>query len=292
MYWQHYLRAESVEDALKGLSEYEGRARLIAGGTDLVEQIRNREKQPVCLIDISRNPEIGGIRTQGGKLVIGAAVTHARIVNSTEVRRDAPMLAEACAHIGSVQIRNIGTVGGNIVNSQPAADAVMALSALNAELTVVSSSGQRKVPLQDVFLGPGKCAIDSTKEVLTGVSFQKVEHKEACAFGRLARRKGATLPTLNAAVRLSLDREAGHIERIRLFMGPVAPTPKRLVATERILMSGPMSDQLLKDALETVKEEVNPRDSLRGSADYRRAMCPILVKRCLIRALNEAGWKK
>ena len=152
---QEYLFPSSVEEALAMLAAHEGRARLMAGGTDLVIELTEGRRATDCLVDITRIPELGKITLEDGMIVLGANVTHRQASESPLVRERAAVLAEACQAVGSLQIRNVATLGGNVVNAMPAADGSTALLALEAEAEIADGTGRKWVPLGDLFAGPG-----------------------------------------------------------------------------------------------------------------------------------------
>lgn len=291
MSWDDYLRVESVDEALDNLDRLRGAGRVLAGGTDLILQLQAGQKRASCLIDVSSVSSLCGITRKNGRISIGAATTHSQISNSSLLCTAAPLLSEACTQIGSPQIRNIGTVGGNIVNAQPAADSVIALLALDATCTIVSKDGLRNMPVSTLFSGPGISAIDSTQEILTEISFDSASSSVGTAFYRLSRRKAGSLPVLNCAVYLCWNSEKNTITRLRIAMGPVAPTPIRLPKTERIFTSDTFSMRLMQEALQEAFDEVNPRSSLRGGKHYRNEMAKVIIKRSMLKALKIAGWK-
>jgi len=237
MFWDDYVRVESVKEALDDLDRIHGAGRVIAGGTDLVLQLHAGQKKSSCLVDVSSVSSLCGIIHKSNKISIGAATTHSQISNSSLVTATAPLLSEACGQIGSPQTRNIGTIGGNIVNAQPAADSAIALLALDASCTIVSYKGSRKVPIGKLYHGPGVSDVDSTREILTEITFDGLGPSDGCAFIRLSRRKIASLPILNCAVCLNWNSEDKKISNIRIAMGPVAPTTVRLHGTETLFMS-------------------------------------------------------
>ena len=291
MFWDDYIRVESVDEALYELHRLNGDGRIIAGGTDLIIQLKTGKEKTKCLIDISPVSSLCGITQTNGKVSIGAATTHSQISNSSLLFTNAPLLSEACSQIGSPQIRNIGTVGGNIVNAQPAADSVIALLALDATCTVVSRDGLRDMPVGTLFSGPGISTINSTQDIVTEISFDTLSSSAGNAFYRLSRRKAGSLPILSCAVCLRWNKEEHTITELRIAMGPVAPTPIRLYETERVFTSDTFSMKLMQEALNKAFDEVNPRSSLRGGMEYRKEMTKVIVKRAMLRALEIAGWK-
>ena len=291
MFWDDYIRVESVDEALYELHRSDGDGRIIAGGTDLILQLKAGKEKTKCLIDISSVSSLCGITQTNGKASLGASTTHSQINNSPLITTKAHLLSEASGHIGSPQIRNLGTVGGNIVNAQPAADSVIALLALNATCIIVSSEGHKEMPIGELFSGPGISTIDKTRSILTTIIFDALGTSEGCAFYRLSRRKAATLPILNCAVYLRWNKNEEKITDIRIAMGPVAPTPMRLLETEKVFKSDTFSMKLMQEASNKTFEEVNPRSSLRGGREYRKEMAKVIVERAILKALEMAGVK-
>ena len=291
MFWDDYIRVESVDEALYELHRLNGDGRIIAGGTDLIIQLKTGKEKTKCLIDISSVSSLCNITQTNGKVSIGASTTHSQINNAPLIRTKAPVLCEACGQIGSPQIRNIGTVGGNIVNAQPAADSVIALLALNATCVIVAGKSHKEMPIGELFSGPGISTIDRTRSILTSITFDALGASEGCAFYRLTRRKAATLPILNCAVYLRWNSKEEKISDIRIAMGPVAPTPIRLLKTEKVLKSDTFSRKLMQEASNKTFEEVNPRTSLRGGGEYRKEMAKVIMERAILKALEMAGCK-
>lgn len=287
LHWEKYVRPRNIPEALKILEEYQGQARLLAGGTDLILQIRNREIEPKVLVDLTRIPGLGNIGLEDGVIHIGALVTHAQLAQSSLLREKAQALAEGASQLGSPQIRNLGTIAGNIVSGQPGADTTIPLLALNATATVASRQGERKVPLTEFFLDTGRTVVDSTREMVTGIFFPPLLGGESSISLRLARRKALALPILTVSVVISADMNKKKFNRVRIALGPVAPVPFRTTEAERILASASISDGVIREASHKAAQEANPRTSLlRGSEEYRREMVANLVERGIRRGLD------
>jgi len=287
---QSYLFPQTIEEALQMLASCQGKARIIAGGTDLVLQLQRKEVAADCLVDITRIPELQTIRQEGEAIILGACVTHAQVAASPLVRQRAPLLADACAVLGSPQIRNVGTIGGNIVNAQPAADSVIALLALDAQVEIANARRRRWEPLSRLFQGPGECGIDPGQEVLTGIRFAGLGPDEPSAFLRLARRRAMALPMLNVGVVVKVDQ--GDIPTFawaRIALGPVAPIPFRATRAEDALRHAPVTRESIARAAQIASEDAEPRSSLlRGSREYRKEMVRVYVRRALEQAM--APW--
>lgn len=286
--WDGYLFPQSVDEALELLAAHGGQARIIAGGTDLVIQSQRGRVPARVMVDISRIPDLDHVKQQDGLVYIGAQVTHAQVAGSPLIRSRGNVLAEACGSVGGPQIRNVGTLVGNVVNALPAADGAVALFALNAEAEVAERTGRRWTPIADLYAGVGRCTVDSCEAMITQLRFRPVGEGQAGAFERLAKRKALILPILNAAVVVGVD--GAKVQMARIAIGPVATTP--FVAQEAAdALIGQMPDErAVARASRLASRAAQPRDSLlRGSAEYRKSMVEVLVRRALARAVSRAS---
>jgi carbon-monoxide dehydrogenase medium subunit len=287
--WQEYLFPSSVEEALAMLAEREGRARLVAGGTDLVIELNEGRRAADCLVDITRIPELDKMTLEDEMIVLGANVTHCQASESPLVRERATVLAEACRAVGSLQIRNVGTLGGNVVNAMPAADGATALLALEAEAEIADGTERKWVPLPDLFAGPGVSRVDSTREMLTAFRFQALGERQGSALERIARRRALALPILICAVVVTLREGGERFGSARIALGPVAPVPFRASQAEESLRGAPASLETMARAGEIAMQESHPRSSLlRASKEYREEVIKVLVRRGLERAVQMA----
>ena len=287
--WQEYLFPASVQEALEMLVSYKGEARIVAGGTDLILELKEGKRRVKALVDITRIPGLDEIELKEGMIVLGAGVTHRQAWESSLVRERAAVLAEACHAIGSPQIRNVGTIVGNVVNAQPAADAAIALTALEAELEVADLDGRRWIPIGELYEGPGRSKVDPTRQMVTAVRFPALGPGQGSAFERLAKRRALALPILNTAVVVGLEGDDRAFVEARIALGPVAPTPFRARQAEKAMHSAPIGEESIAKAAEIASREAKPRTSLlRASEEYRREMIKVLVRRALRRALEEA----
>lgn len=286
--WQEYLYPETVREAVDLLTRWSGQARIIAGGTDLVLQLQRRERRATCLIDASRIEAMRGIKESGGAITIGAAVTHAEAAASPLLQAAVPVLALAASEVGSPEIRNVATIGGNVVNAQPAADTALALLALGAEAEIVGAGGARWVPLLDLYQGAGVSAVDSTAELVTRFRFQVPVGQFGSAYRRLGKCKSIALPVLCAATVVRL--EAGRILSASIGLGPVAPLPFRAKEAEEWIVGQPITAETVMQAAMLAQEEAQPRDSLlRCAREYREAMVGVLVRTTLEQAIAAAN---
>jgi carbon-monoxide dehydrogenase medium subunit len=285
-----YLVPETLPEALKMLAEHKGRSRVIAGGTDVIVELRRRDYEVDVLVDICRISGMDGIELQENRIKLGGLVTHAQAAASSLIREKARLLALGCAAVGSPQIRNIATVAGNLVSGQPAADAAIPLLALDAEVAIASMKGERVVRLGEFFLDTGKTVVDPHREILTRIEFEALGPNQGGCFLRLSKRRALALPMLVCAVVVTVDEAKQVIDEAAIALGPVAPTPFRDRQTEEAIKGNPVNFQTLQGAAESASANCSPRDSLlRGSTDYRRNMVKVLVKRGLRGALEQAG---
>lgn len=281
--WKDYCTPATLSETLAILTRHAGAARVVAGCTDMSYLAHTGDLTVACAVDVTRIPELSRIAREGDDVVLGACVTHAQAAASPLVQEVAPLLAAACSAVGSPQIRNVGTIGGNIVNAQPAADSVIALLALDATVEVLSPEGSRVQPLSAAFAGPGQSTVDPRREVLTTVRFRALGPGQGSAFDRLARRRALALPILCVAVVATVAK--GKVARASIAMGPVAPTPARATAAETWLRGVTVTRETLDYAAQLAADEARPRSSaLRGSSEFRKRMVRVLVRRALCEA--------
>ena len=280
LHWERYFRPQSISEALTLLEEFKGEARIIAGGTDLIPQIRNREKESRVLVDITHIAGLKEIKLEKGLIKIGALVTHSQIVDSSFIEEKALALKEGAQRLGSPQIRDLGTVVGNVVSGLPSADTTIPLLALNGTVKVMNHQGEKFIPLTEFFIDTGVTAVDPTREIVTEISFPPLSGEEASISLRLARRKALALPILTVSIVLSADLKKKKFQYGRIALGPVAPVPFRAKEAENLFASATIYDKTIKKIAQKAAEESNPRDStLRGSGEYRKEMVANLVER-------------
>ncbi len=286
-----YFLPESLKEALDLLSQGRGKARVIAGGTDVIPQLRRKELEADSLVDLSRIGGLDPIKLDDGIFTVGAMVTHARICASALLREKAGLLVEGAEAVGSPQVRNLSTVGGNLVTGQPAADTSLPLLALDASVRVLGAQGERTVALTEFFLGQGRTGVDPRREILTEIRFGALKENQGGCYLRLSKRKALSLPILALAAVVTIDASRKVFKDVSLALGPVAPIPFRASKTEALLRGAPLSMKTLEMAGESASSAANPRSSsLRGSAEYRKEMVKVLVRRGLSLASQRAGF--
>lgn len=280
-----HLFPSSLVEAVEMLHAEGGKARLIAGGTDLILEIRDQTNEFEVLVDISHVPGLDRIEKKGELICLGPLVTMAKAENSTMLKQDAPALAEACSWVGGPQIRNRATLAGNIVSAQPAADGAIALLALDARLKILGRLGERTLMLAESYAGVGRSHIDSSAEVISSIEWIAQRPGEVSAFRRMTKRKALALPQLNCAVWMS--QTGNQCTAIRIALGPVAESPFRARQAEAFLLGKPLSLENLAACAAAACKEAQPRDSvLRGSGRYRKQIVAVIVRETLEQAAN------
>jgi len=285
--WQRYLHPDNVIEALQALSSAPGPACLIAGGTDLMLDLQQGHHPPVhTLVDITAIPEMTALEIRHGYLYIGAVVPLSRIASSTLVLENAQALVEACDLIGGPQVRNMATLGGNVAHALPAADGTIALMALDAQAEIADLEKRWRVPLADLFAGPGQSTLKTGQELLVGFNIPLKSGQQGSAFKRVMRAQGIALPILNLSV--WLERTADRIADLRVAVGPSGPTPRRIAPMEEALRGQTLSPESCSLALKVLLDNVHFRTSpYRASTEYRQQLVEIL----LTDALNTA-WQR
>ena len=286
--WQNYLRPKTLVEAMDALSSAPKPLAPIAGGTDLLIDLEQGRHSPVhTLVDITEIEELLALEIRGDMLFIGAGVPVNRIVRDPLVGAHAQALVEACELIGGPQVRNVATLGGNVAHALPAADGTIALLALDAEAEIArlidpaavpGGVNSQRIPLADLFRGPGKSSLKHGEELIVGfyIPIQKTLRDSSC-FKRIMRPQGVALPIINVAI--WLERREDSIKDIRIAVGPGAATPWRARDAEQVLVGRSMNDETVEAALETLLAHVGFRSSARrASADYRRHLVESLLK--------------
>jgi CO/xanthine dehydrogenase FAD-binding subunit len=281
----NYKSPNSIEEAIALLWEADGKAKIIAGGTDLVIGLRNGDQNPQLIIDVTRIEELRKIEEKKGTISIGAAATHSEISSSPLIKKCAKVLSDAASEIGSPQIRNLGTIGGNIVNASPAADTLPPLMVLNAIGVVVSKEGEKEVPIYQLFKGPYETSL-KPHELLVRVTFQKLSSGMRDSFVRLARRDAMAIARMSVAIILDMEKRKKRIKDIRIAAGSVTPTPQRFLEAEDLLRGKSPDEETLQRASYKVSETMINRTGIRASTPYKRPVIEALFMRAIRNALS------
>ncbi len=302
--WQRYYSPSNVAEALEILAEHAPHARIVAGGTDLLLELERGVRRADALIDITRIPGLEQITVDpDGTVHLGPLVTHNHVVADARMADLAFPLARACYEVGAPQIRNRGTVAGNLITASPANDTIPPLWAMGARVVLASTRGRRTLAFPDFYLGVRKTALQPD-EMLVDIQFPAMRANQRGTFLKLGLRRAQAISVVNAAVVLTFaeDLEAGQApgERVpvvdaRITLGSVAPTIIRAPEAEAALRGFPLTDARVEEAARLAAAAARPIDDVRGTAEYRRAMVEVLVRRALI-ALREGtekyGWPR
>jgi carbon-monoxide dehydrogenase medium subunit len=284
--WEKFFTATSVDHALDLLAQYGGDARLINGGTDLMVEIERKVRTPRVVIDVSRVSGLDEIRLDDGVFHLGASVTHNQVVGDARLVAHAYPLARACWQVGAPQIRNRGTIAGNIITASPANDTLPPLWAMGAWVTLQSRArGKREIALEEFIRGVRKTALEPD-EMLTEISFPALKPNERGTFLKLGLRRAQAISVVNAAVVLGFESSSvnGHrsaIESAWITLGSVAPTIAVAREAQQFLIGKTLDDETIEHAARLAMNAARPIDDIRGPADYRREMVRVLVARAL-----------
>ncbi len=284
-----YFAPQSLTEALTLLQERGEGGRALAGGTDLVVQVKEGEKIPIpsYLVSLRRIPELRGIDSSARDgLRIGATATMAEIAESPLIRERYSALADGAEIVGSIQTMNMATVGGNVCNAAPSADTAPPLLVHEAVAVVAGPQGERELPLEEFWLGPNQTALQPG-ELLRELRLPAPPANTGGVYVRRTPRKQMDIAVIGVAVLLTLG-QCDRIERARIALGAVAPTPVRARKAEAALEGKAASEALFSEAAETAASEASPIDDIRGSAEFRRHLVRVTTERCLHEAAQRA----
>jgi carbon-monoxide dehydrogenase medium subunit len=284
---QNYVFPATVSEAVTVLSTNRGKARIIAGGTDLILELQDGKNTCDVLVDLTQIAELKNITEENGFIRIGASVTHGQAAKSELVRRHAPALAQACRKVGSLQIRNMGTIIGNVVTGNPAADAAVALACLDTTAEVTTLDGMQTMPLEDMYAGVCLSCIDSCCQVVTHVRFPVKQPGQGSAYLRMEQRQSLALPMLAVSAMVALNGDT--FDWARLIIAPVGAGPQHAVDAEEFLKGAPVSAATMQEAGQLARNQAMFRSSaIRGSKEYRMGVLPVFVERVLQAAVEDA----
>jgi CO/xanthine dehydrogenase FAD-binding subunit len=279
-----YHEPTSLAEAVDLGARFGADGRFLAGGTDLIIQLRRGKLRLRHVVGLHRVPGLDGIDTNGS-VTLGALVTHRALERHSAFRGGLRALVEGAEVVGGHQVRNVGTVGGNIVNASPAADVTPVLLALDTTVTCVGPAGERTLPLDGFLVGPGQTAL-RPGELLTGVRFSALPGRSATAFLKAGRRKAMEISVVCVAARLTLDAAGERCAEARIALGAVAPTTRRAQAAEQALEGRVPTADALREAGRLAAGESQPISDVRASARYRTLIVEALVTRALTRCLE------
>ncbi len=272
------LNPRTMSEALTLLAEAPASTAILAGGTDLLVRMRDRRNWPERILHLGRIDELRGVDQGAEEISIGALTSHSDLLRLQEQSGWGALLAQAARQIGSVQIRNRGTIGGNLVNASSAGDLIPALYVLEARLVLCSSQGTRELPVAGFFTGAGKTACRAD-EILNQVVFSRPAQHEKGLFIKLGQRRAQAISKVMLA--LWYGEEQGKLVNVRIALGAVASTVVRCPRTEAHLTGRRLTSQVISQASRIVQEEVQPISDIRSTAGYRRQMCGVLLVQAL-----------
>ena len=284
-----YVAARTVEEAVEALVSSDGVARPIAGGTDLVVQLTEGRRSVDRLVDIGSVGALRGVEFDDrGGLRLGAATPCVDIYSHVGLRRAFPILVDGTSIIGSVQIQSRATVGGNLCNAAPSADSVPALICLDAEAVVEGPKGRRKVPVASFCTGPGQTVLERG-ELLTALEIRPPAANEGGNYQRFTPRNEMDIAVAGAGALVRIDPKTGVVVHARIALSSVAPTPLRVPQAEEALVGREPTPEAIDEAAARAMAAARPISDVRGSADFRRHLVSVLVRRTLLVALERAG---
>jgi len=255
----------------------EPRSTLYAGGTDLLVKMRSGLIQPLHLVCLERIDELKGVQDRGEEIFIGSCTTFTKLLQSPLIRKHFPVLINGLKILGSPPLRNMATIGGNIVTASPAGDTLPPLHVLRAELELKRRDSSRRVPIRDFFKGPGETIL-TPGEVLTAIWLKKCSDFDLHHYEKVGQRKALAIAVVSLAALLRVS-DGGIVKEARLAWGSVAPTVVTSAEVEAILIGNRLSRQVLEKAAQLARTIVKPIDDLRASADYRRQVAGNLLLR-------------
>jgi aerobic carbon-monoxide dehydrogenase medium subunit len=278
-----FYQPATLAEASRLLKDNGPGGRFLAGGTDLVIAMKEKGLLPKYIVDLKRVPGLSGIRVNGDDTItIGALTTMYAIETSPVIAKKYPFLAQSAAEVGSIQIRNRATIGGNMANATPSADVAPSLIALNATAKIASADGERMLSLEQFFRGPGQNAMNPD-EILTEITIPKTSPQLVGEYIKFSPRDMMDLAYIGVAVAYNLGSDK-KCTGVRIVLGAVAPTPIRAKNSEALLEGKVLSEEIAAQAGDEAARESKPISDVRSSADYRRAMVGVMTKRAVLNA--------
>lgn len=276
-----YWAAPSLDEALNELNNCGADVMVIAGGTDLVLNMKKKNILPSRVISLHNLKELDFVQLQGSTIRIGPLSRHADLAANLLLKRHFPIVCEAVGLIGSWQIRNVGTIGGNICNASPAADSAPALLALNAQLILASKTAEKKVPLDSFFTGPGETML-RPGQILKEIVVELPQQPSAGCYMKLRRRKAVDISLAGVAFQAETGTDNNRLEKVGIALGGVAPTPIRIAEAEAVLTGLSLDEAMVKisDCVQIAVKAARPIDDVRATASYRLAIVDAFLHQC------------
>jgi len=278
-----YFAPTTLSETCELLKKLGPGAKVLAGGTDILSKMKQELLFPKAIVSLKKLSGLSEIRVENNDVIIGARVTHNGLIDSPVLQKKYPSICNAAHQMANNQVRNIGTIGGNIVNAVPSADLPPILIALGAKIKLVGTKGERILPLEDFFTGPNETVIQQD-EVLTEFIISE-QPFTGSTYIKFALRRSGALAVVGVAVAVAVE---GNIcQKARIVLEAVAPTPLRVKTAEEVLTGKEITDDLLEEAGRAAAAESKPISDIRGSAEYRRDLVRVLTRRALRKAITE-----
>ncbi|NIM89406.1 MAG: xanthine dehydrogenase family protein subunit M [Candidatus Aminicenantes bacterium] len=284
-----YHSPATLEEACQLLKKYDGQAKVLAGGTDLIPGLYRREIVPEQVINIKGIPSLNFIANEESKgLVLGSLVTFNEIISSPIIEEHYPILKEVAEKIASHQVRNLATIGGNLCNAAPSADSAPILIALDSTVALIEPGGkERTLPLEKFFIGPGETAL-APGEILIQVHIPLLKPRTGVSYLKQTSRQALEIAVVGVAALVRLEKKTEKCSLVRLVIGACASTPLRIPAAEKILVGKKIGSQDIEAAAKAASEAVKPITDVRASKLYRKEMVRVQCKRSLEEAISRA----
>jgi len=280
-----YLAPNNLKDALILLKKWRSRGELIAGGTNVVPDLRAKTLRKEILIDLSHLKNLSYIKEEKKRIRIGALTTMSEIAASKTIRSKACILSEAVWQIGNPLVRNRATIAGNLADASPAADSAVPLLVLEASIVVEKHKGKRKqIPINEFFMGVNKTVL-KRDELIREIVFPKPAPSSRMVYSKLGLRNAMAISVVSVGVLAEMEK--GRCNRARIALGAVAPTPRRAYGVEKLLVGQAVTEELIDQCCEAIQEEIQPITDVRATFEYRRSMTSVLLKRLLQQVFSQ-----
>lgn len=286
MRFEKYYEPTSIDECSKLLITYGTDAQILAGGTDLVPKLKSRNLKVKTIIGLNGISEAKGIKETKDGVEVGALVTLRDITKSNIIRENWKALAEAAGHVSSMQVRNIATIGGNVCNASPSADAVQGLIVSDAMVNIVGPNGRRKVPIIDFFVGPGKTILEEG-ELVVSFTIPNSRQKSGASYKKFAIRGDVDISIVGAGSSITLDKD-DKVSHAIISLAAVAPTPIRVTDVEKLIVGKVLTKDLILEAAEKAANSCNPITDQRATKEYRIEMVKVWTKNALTEAVKRA----
>ncbi len=282
-----YFAPNSVEEAISFYGKHSETAKFMAGGTDVIVKVKEAWMEPDYLISLKKIAEMSGLHKNEStkELSIGATVTHSTLEKSLMIQNEYPIIYDAVSNIGSLQVRNVGTIGGNLINAVPSADGAIPLIALDGVALLHGPDGERSVKVKELFIEPYKTVLKQG-EILKKITIPPQAPHTGSAYIKFGRRAAMELPLIGIGVLLTLEDDLETCAKARICLGVAAPTPMRAVDAEKFLVGKKITQALLTQAGQIAADESKVRDSIRGKAWHRKEMVRVQVRRMGLKCME------